>query len=173
VPTGHTPHVALLVAFSAADAVPAGQRVQLALPGKSLNMPAGQPLHVCPLAPEKPGEHSHASSLPLLPPADCELAGHDAHSGLPGGAYEPPGQSPHVALLVAAVALDAEPAGQSVHEALPAAGLKVPARHAWQAPPLSPVKPGPHRHAAALVLPLPAVLAWAGHCVQLALPASA
>jgi hypothetical protein len=76
-------------------------------------------------------------------------------------------------LLVALVAADAVPAGQSEQLSLPCVALNLPTAHAAHCPPSWPVKPASHRHAAALVLPLPAVLAWAGHCVQLGLPASA
>ena len=74
---------------------------------------------------------------------------------------------------MALVAADAVPAGQCEQLALPRAPLNVPTAHAAHGPPSWPVKPASHRHAAALVLPLPNVCEFAGHRVQMALPASA
>tara|TARA_Y100000389_G_scaffold31567_1_gene26743 strand:+ start:488 stop:823 length:336 start_codon:yes stop_codon:yes gene_type:complete len=89
-PTKQGWHVALLVALMAVEANPAGQGVQARPPGWSLYVPAGQLTHNALLlefvAGVNPGEHSHASSLALLPPLVWEFVGHAAQATLPAGA---------------------------------------------------------------------------------------
>jgi hypothetical protein len=58
-------HVALDVAFRAAEAVPAGQRVQLCEPMASLNVPARHPRHSPPSRPKKPRSQRQSSTRSL------------------------------------------------------------------------------------------------------------
>jgi len=111
--------------------VSGGQGAHDALPAPVLYAPAGQGTHSCPSEPVKPDSQVQSS---FARPASTELAfnGQFEQRAAPGVAYCP--------------------GRHRMHVAFPGPALNVPAWHGAHVPPLSPVKPGVHMHAACVAL---------------------
>ena len=152
--------------------MPARQRLQLWLPGESLNVPSGQALHVPPSGPVKPALHWQSVWLVLPLPLVCEFSAHAVHTELPANANVPAAQVTHVALLVALRVGEAVPAGQRLQFPAPTEALNVPGLQLRHSPPSGPVNPASHWQSS--TLPLAAGdTAWRPHGVHWSCPSYA
>ena len=172
-PTAHAWHVADDEAPKAGENVPAPQLLQactLCAAAVTENLPAAHAWHVADDGAPIVGENLPATQLVHTPPAAANLPAAQlvqlVSTSDPAPEDLPAAQSLHTAEDDAPIAGENFPAPQSLHAPLPTDCLKVPAPHAWHAPPLDPKKPCLHAQDARDALP-DAEVEFGGQSVQI------